>query len=250
MSDRQFIVRAGICFSFIMAALSAPIIFLLGAPIPVGLGTSKVMGAGAVAGVAISAVVYRLYRPVAATWRVKRLKFFLGMITLGMLGGAGGAALLDEQKVVEQSTVELPIVQIEHIPASFRRRARTQFVTLGPTNPTYSTRITIPMVSQAAAEVLRPGMCIEARMEKGHLGGTWISRLASVTCSPDRGESSRHVIVLNDDFRGWRWHEAHLVGGEGKAHVYDRSLPLDLSCRTRPGDWLYRCSRSTQRRAD
>jgi hypothetical protein len=242
MGRLEFVLRAGLWLTFLVAALTLPLVYLLRAPIPVGI--PKVAAAGAAVGIAIGLVVQFFYWPVVkAGGAIRRAKYLAGISTLGAFGGAGGAALIDEQKVVETGLVELPLVRVEQVGRRLRRN-RTQIVTLEPVNPTHETRITVPGLSQVAAKSLWPGMCLEARLERGRFGGTWIAELAATSCSHDRGKPSTHVIVL-DQFAGWRWHTPHFVGQRGDAHFSDDSLPLGLSCLTRPDHWLYRCSRAS-----
>jgi hypothetical protein len=225
--------------AFLVGAWALGVTYLLQAPISLGNSLLRIGGCGAAAGVIIGSAALLLF------WRVRQPRglFAVGKYVLlatfsGALGGAGGALLLDRHEIVESQLVELPLLGIEHVPHR-RGRDETQLTTLQPVNPTQEARISF-WVARGRAKPVRPGMCIEARVEKGQFGGHWISELAAVSCSQLRGKPSTHVIVF-DDFSSWRWHTPK-IAAEGHRRTFDDALSPDLQCRVRPGSWLYRCS--------
>lgn len=237
MSRTHFLLRTGIWLVFLITALVLPLAYLYRAPTPVGTGLLRVFGWGALVGVGLGAVVYVLYRPLTEhRTQGGKLKALFGSVAMGVFGGAGGAALLDQSRIVDVRAVELPIVKIEQLPD--RRRDAFQVATLAPMNPTHEDRLSATEVN---GKWVREGYCLVGVVEQGWLGGAWVRRYTARPCSNRRGASSSHVITADADFGLWQWYtpRAYRLASQGRA--LDEGLPPNLTCRTRQGSWLYRC---------
>lgn len=239
MGRKQFIVRAGSWLAFLVTTLTLPFIYLSDAPTPVGTGLLRVFGGGALTGIALGAVVFVFYRPVSGQrTRGGKLKALFGVISMGVFGGAAGAALLDQSRIVEAHAVELPIVKIEQLPAR-RRATAIQIATLAPLNPTYEDHLS---AREVAGKWVREGACLVGMVERGWLGGVWVRRYTARPCSQRRGASSSGVITAEADFRSWRWYTPGVNKPDGEGRRSDTGLPSNLTCRTRQDSWLYRCA--------
>ena len=203
MDRTQFILRAGVWLAFLVAALGLPLIYLSDAPTPIGTGLLGVFGWGALVGVSLSVAVYVLYRPLSDHRNLAgKLKALAGVISMGIFGGAAGAALLDQSRTIDTRAVELPIVKIEELPAR-RRAAALQIATLAPLDPTYEAHLP---ASDVGGKWVRQGNCLVGVLERGWLGGAWVRRYTAQPCSKGRGVSaSSHVLIVNAVFASWRW---------------------------------------------
>lgn len=233
------IARIGLWLAFLVVGLSLPLTYLLQAPVPIGSGLLQVFGWGGLIGAAVGALIRTLCSPLfqARTWW-SRGKVTAGCILLGALGGAGSGAWLDQLRVVHRQEVELPIVKLEKLPAR-RRTSGIQIATLSPLDPTGPDHIAAANIK---GRYVREGYCLTGVVERGWLGGLWVRHFEARPCSKVRGSPGSHVIVAASDFSSWRWHQPRDFRPEREGQAWDDALPADLSCRVRPGAWLYRCS--------
>ncbi len=222
----------------LMASLILPLVYLPQAPSPVGTGLLRVFGWGALVGVGLGALVCTAHRPLAdAGTRGGKLAALIGVVSMGVCGGAAGGALLDQSRVIATTKFELPIVKVERL--SGRRRYSLQIATLSPLDPTGPDHVAATAID---GDRVREGECLIGIVERGLLGGAWVKRYRAGTCSIARGSAGSHVIVTGDDFSSWRWHRPRSIRLERATRAWDEGLPAGLTCRVRSGAWLYRCS--------
>lgn len=233
------VYHLGLWLVFLLIGLSLPVTYLLQAPAPVGTGLLQVFGWGGLIGAGVGAIVRVLCTSLLDTrswW--SRIRVSAGCIVLGVFGGAGGAAWIDQLRVVERQTVELPIVKIEQLPAR-RRSSGIQISTLSPLDPTGQDHVAAENVD---GRQVQEGYCLTGNVERGWLGGSWVRRYRANLCSKQRGLPGSHVIVSTNGFLSWRWHQPRNYRPEQRGRAWDDAMPVDLTCRVRPGGWLYRCS--------
>lgn len=231
--------RIGLWLAFLVLGLSLPLTYLLQAPAPIGSGLLRVFGWGGLIGATVGALIRILCSPLfqARTWW-SRGKVTAGCIFLGALGGAGSGAWLDQLRVVHRQEVELPIVKVEKLPAR-RRTSGIQIATLSPLDPTGPDHIAAENIK---GRYVGEGDCLTGVVERGWLGGMWVRQFKARPCSKERGTPGSHVIVSASRFSSWRWHQPRNLQSKRQGRAWDDALPADLSCRVRPGTWLYRCS--------
>lgn len=239
VSRKQFIVRTGFWLAFLVTTLTSSFIYLSEPPTPVGTGLLRVFGWGALAGIVLGALVYVLHRPLHGQRTPGgKLKALFGVAAMGVFGGAAGAALLDQSRIVDAQAVELPIVRIERLPAR-RRATALQIATLAPLDPTYEDHLA---ASKVSGKWVKEGACLVGVVEHGWLGATWVRRYTARPCARIRGASSSSIITGEADFRSWRWYTPGINKPDGEGRRIDTGLPFNLTCRTRQGSWLYRCT--------
>ena len=228
------VYRPGLWLVFLLVGLSLPVTYLLQAPAPVGTGLLRVFGWGGLIGAGAGAIVRLSCSSIfdASTWW-SRIRVSAGCIALGAFGGAGGGAWLDQLRVVERQAVELPIVEVEQLPSS-----AIKIATLSPFDPTGQDHVAAEDID---GRQIQEGYCLTGTVERGWLGGVWIRRYKASLCSKQRGVPGSHVIVSTSDFSSWRWHQPRNYRPEQQGRAWDDAVPVDLTCRVRPGSWLYRC---------
>ena len=233
------VYRLGLWLVFLLVGLSLPLTYLLQAPAPVGTGLLRVFGWGGLIGAGVGTIVRLSCSPVfdACTWW-SRIRVTIGCVGLGAFGGAGGAAWIDQLRVVARQAVELPIVEVEQLPAR-RRSSGIQIATLSPLDPTGQDHVAAENID---GRRVQEGYCLTGTVERGWLGGVWIRRYKASLCSKQRGVPGSHVIVSTSDFSSWRWHQPRNYRPEQQRRAWDDAMPVDLTCRVRPAGWLYRCS--------
>lgn len=137
--------------------------------------------------------------------------------------------------------VELPIVKLEKLPAR-RRTSGIQIATLSPLDPSGPDHIAAENIK---GRYVREGDCLAGVVERGWLGGLWVRHFEARPCSKERGTPGSHVIVPASGFSSWRWHQPRDFRPKPQGQAWDDALPADVTCRIRPGAWLYRCSPKT-----
>lgn len=235
----RLIFRTGLWLSFLLVGLSLPLTYLLQAPAPIGAGLLRVFGWGGLIGAGVGVLVLVSCLPIydpRSRW--SKIKAGIGYVALGAFGGAGGAAWIDQLRVVNRQHVELPIVKIEQLPAR-RRSSGIQVSTLSPLNPTGQDHVAAEYIDDRQ---VREGDCLSGVVERGWLGGVWVRRYKTRPCSKERGLPGSHVIISVNDFSSWRWHQPPNYRPENSGRAWDDAMPVNLTCRLRPGSWLYRCS--------
>lgn len=209
MTNRQALVRFGIWLAFLIAAVCLPLLYFFNAPAPIGSGLMPVLGWGAVIGIGTSVAIFLSHRPIfQKETRGGKIKIFLICVWGGTFGGASGAALLDQNHVVNSYAVELPIVKIRQRGSS-RRREDVHIETIEPLVPTLPVNI---MASSIRSPIIREGDCLIGRVEQGFLGGMWVRAFDAQPCSNMRGRSVTHVLTTDGQFSSWRWHRPHNPG--------------------------------------
>ena len=222
---------------YLVVGLALPLTYFLQAPSPAGPGLLHLFGWGALAGLAVGGFVCRLVWPLhEPTGLLAKLKLVLGISSLGLLGGATGAAWLDQSHVVEEQLVQLPVVALVQMPAR-RHSSGIEVETLDPADPTRAETIAVEKIDGDPQE----GSCLGGVVRRGWLGGRWFRRFAAIPCSPARGQGSA-VLVFGPDLANWRWHAPGPSRRLGWRAVEDDALAPGVSCRTRPGEWLFLCS--------
>lgn len=227
---------------FLVFGLSLPLTYLLQAPAPIGGGLLRVFGWGGLIGAVVGALIRVFCSSLfqARTWW-SRGKVTAGCIFLGTLRGAGSDAWLDQWRVVHRQEVELPIVKLEKLPAR-RRTSGIQVATLSPLDPSGPDHIAAENIK---GRYVREGDCLAGVVERGWLGGLWVRHFEARPCSKERGTPGSHVIVPARGFSSWRWHQPRDFRPKPQGQAWDDALPADVTCRIRPGAWLYRCSPKT-----
>ncbi|MCE7797778.1 hypothetical protein LWE61_14600 [Sphingobium sufflavum] len=239
MSKAQFLSRTGIWLVFLIAGLSLPFLYLRNPPIPFGMAQLRVAGWGAVIGIGSSLAVMLLYWPILGQRKSgERIAGILSALSLGIFGGASGAALLNEGHVVNAFAVELPIVKIKQLRSS-RRGDAVQIATLAPVLPTYQVNIPASLIR---GKEVREGDCLTGIVQQGRLGGLWAQSFTAHPCSQKRGLPASHVMTIDQGFALWRWHAPRNDKRTGQQQVTDSAIPVDFACLTREGSWLYRCT--------
>lgn len=240
LTNAQFVRRAGVWAAFLIGSLFLALIYLWDPPVPIGFGLARLFGWGGAMGVGIgfATLVYSRQLLLEGTRRGKVLTI-IGAAVAGFFGGAGGAALLDASQVVNRYVAEVPVVDIRGDLG--RQSARSiSIVILEPTNPTW---VGFVDVESIRGPIVNEGDCLVAIVEKGWLGGAWTDYFEPQPCSPERGSSASHVIVMNDDFATWRWHNPRTHRTTEADRVVDDALPENLICRVnRSQSWLYSCA--------
>lgn len=240
MSKAQFLSRTGIWLVFLIAGLGLPFLYFRNSPIPFGMAQLRVAGWGAVIGIGSSLAMLMLYWPILGQRNLGgRIAVILSTLSLGIFGGASGAALLNEGHVVHSFVVELPIVKIKQL-SSRRGGDAIQIATLAPVVPTY--QVDIP-ASSIRGKKAREGDCLTGIIEQGRLGGLWAQSFTAHPCSPERGLPASHVMTIDEGFALWRWHGPRNYKRTGQQQATDSAIPVDFACLTRAGSWLYRCTK-------
>lgn len=182
--------------------------------------------------------VRRLANP-STTGKLQTTKYLSMILWSGVFTGPAAAALVDRHRIVESRVYELPVARVQQIKR--RKGIEAYMSTLSPSDPTYETSESYIRLSRAAADSIKPGLCLRVRVEKGQLGGSWETTLSTSTCAKSRGRPSTIVVVLGG-FNSWRWYNPDYGFVGVDQDWIDAAMAPSVTCLTKPGGWLYLCS--------
>lgn len=225
-----------------VASLGFALWFLLWGPDLVGAGHKKIIAGGAAAGAGCAVTILRLCWPhLAERNRIGKVWLVAGFLTMGLLGGFGGAQLLNAANIVSQETVELPVVD---------KRLRHRLRMAGHHHHLLTIAVTPPLaadwqsVEKPLFDAARPGQCLHVIRHDGWLGGSWIDDQRLVRCSARRGEAGPAILAMEGAPDSWRWHRPISYRLDQPGHASETSIPTDMRCSLdRDRQWLYRCTR-------